>query len=177
MTAATTLKKLRLREVKSLAQVPQLGSGRRGSPIQACPIPEPMFSPLCLQRFSLMEICQCTLGGGGSPPFGEIPDGGWRAGLAGRGVGNRSQESPGIPDRSLPQVPRYKQTASDSSTAPVHITQPHRRAGQSWGHVHTHTYMHSLTPWLGSVGRALAWSDEAGDAGRGLLTLDSRQPS
>lgn len=144
-----------------------------------------------------------SLGWAAVPP-GETPDGGWRAGLAGGRVGNRGQESPGIPDTSLPGVPRYKQMASDSSTAPApssrktrahlamvwesgHTQGPsthHTAPQKGWtvpgtrAHTHAHALTHALARVCGqAVGRTLAWSDEVGDAGCGLLTLASRQPS
>lgn len=53
MTVTMTLKELRLKEVKSLAQVPQLVSGRERSPIQAC-----IFWSLCSLHCATSESSQ-----------------------------------------------------------------------------------------------------------------------
>lgn len=71
MTTTMTFRKLRLREVKPFAQVPQLITAREGISIQICQVPEPMFFPLCYQLLSSIKGHWCSLWVAKSHSYGE----------------------------------------------------------------------------------------------------------
>ena len=68
MTMTVSLKRLGLREVKPLAQGPQLVSGRGGS-VPRPVMPGPVFCPLHHHSLSWMKRAHFAVSGGGQRPL------------------------------------------------------------------------------------------------------------